>query len=313
MMFIEPANSPLQEIKSTLLDKHKLRLLVKRDDLLHPLVSGNKWRKLKYNLQEVSKQGLGSILSFGGAYSNHIYSLAAAGKIVGIKTIGVIRGEELDPQSNPTLKFASSCGMKLKFVSREKFREKYSKSFTRELEEEFGSFFLLPEGGSNALALPGCAEIVAELNKPFDYICSPCGTGGTIAGISSALNAHQTALGFSVLKAPGYIKEQVFQLLESTQLPKARNLEVIEDYHFGGYGKITRELIAFMESFENAHGFAIEPVYSAKMFYGIFDLANKGYFPTGSEIVAVHTGGLQGLYGMESRIRKIMGSNGNKT
>jgi 1-aminocyclopropane-1-carboxylate deaminase len=304
-MLIPTSDSPLQIIENALTKAHKVQLFVKRDDLLHPLVSGNKFRKLKYNLEEAKRRGLDTILSFGGAYSNHIYALAAAGKIAGIKTIGVIRGEEFSETLNPTLSFARDAGMKLHFVSRSDFKNKHDASFIASLEKEFGKFFLVPEGGSNEYALPGCAEIIKEIDMDFNYICCPCGTGGTITGLLNGLKGERKALGFSALKGDGYIEEEMGLLAESSKIPLYDNYKIFYDYHFGGYGKINSELLRFMDDFENSSSIPLDPVYTAKMFYGIFDLMKNNYFPEHSVIVALHTGGLQGLEGKKAEIAKI--------
>ncbi|MFN6944038.1 MAG: 1-aminocyclopropane-1-carboxylate deaminase/D-cysteine desulfhydrase [Cytophagaceae bacterium] len=303
-MLIEAQKSILELIDTEVLRDKKITLHVKRDDLLHPLVSGNKWRKLKYNLKQVHASGKKKILSFGGAFSNHIYSLAAAGKILGMETIGVIRGEEFAEKLNPTLLFARSCGMKLHFISRKEFRKKSDSNLLDYLREAYGEFYLLPEGGSNVYALKGCAELVGEINIPFDYICCPCGTGGTLAGISSALYEGKTALGFSALKEEGYIEQQVEGLLKEAGLSSSCH-KVFHNYHWGGYGKIHSDLIHFMDQLYKETGLQTDPVYTGKMFYGIFDLIKRAYFAPGSSIVAVHTGGLQGIAGMNEKMNQL--------
>lgn len=268
-------------------------LFVKPDYLIHPTISGNKYRKLKYNLLEAQKLGKTSLLTFGGAYSNHIAAVAAAGKEFGFSTIGIIRGEELldKIESNPTLKFARSCGMTFKFVSREAFREKTSVSFVQSLEQEFGDFYLIPEGGTNALAVKGCEEILNDADFEFDYVCCSVGTGGTISGLINSSQPHQKILGFPALKGD-FLREEIAKFASQS------NWELVNTYHFGGYAKINPELISFINAFKTKYGVPLDPIYTGKMLFGIFDMMKNGYFPKGSKILAIHTGGLQGIEGM---------------
>lgn len=274
-----------------------MSLFVKREDLIHPYLSGNKWYKLKYNLQEAKRLKKDSLLTFGGAYSNHIYSTSAAGKIINLDTIGIIRGEEHTPL-NPTLSFAKANGMKLFYLDRKSYRKKNSSKIINELKIKFGDFYLLPEGGTNELAVKGCREILNSINIDFDYICCPCGTGGTIAGLISGLKGKKFALGFAVLKGASFLKEDVSALLIKVDNNKYDNWDINLDYHFGGYAKYNRELLKFVYEFVSKNKISIEPIYTGKMFFGIYDLISKGYFPDGSKIVAIHTGGLQGFNGL---------------
>ena len=293
--------SPLQEIKDKKLDAGSLKLFIKREDLLeivpnNPHISGNKWRKLKYNLQQAKAENHDTLFTFGGAYSNHIHATAAVGKAFNLKTIGMIRGEETLPL-NPTLQFAKTQGMQLHYVDRQMYRQKNDNAFIEKLKEKFGRFYLLPEGGTNFLALKGCAEMVDEITIPFDYICCACGTGGTLSGIVLGLEAPQKAMGFAALKG-NFLMKEVQRLLQNNT---ATNWHIQGDYHFGGYAKHTPTLLDFMRDFQEKHGIVLEPLYTGKMLYGIFDLIEKQYFPKGSTIVAVHTGGLQGLAGFWER------------
>ena len=280
--------TPLQIVEDPFFIERGITLYLKRDDLIHPHVSGNKWRKLKYNLFEAEKQGFTTVLTFGGAYSNHIAATAAAGQATGFDTIGIIRGEELRADANPTLRFASQCGMKLLFVSREDYRNKEA------LVQLFGKdCYIIPEGGSNALAVKGVAEVVAEIqtqvNRPVDYLCTALGTGGTAAGLISA--SETTVLVFPSLKIkPEEAKQMILQHLS---VPKIK-AEILSDYHFGGYGKVKEELWQFIEQFEKQTTIPLEQVYTGKMMFGIYDLVRKGFFKQGEVIVALHTGGLQG-------------------
>lgn len=283
--------SPVQQLSSPLFDAKGLRFYVKREDLIHPVIGGNKWRKLKYNIQNIENNNLQTVLSFGGAYSNHIYALAGAGNLYGFKTIGIIRGER-HKILNPTLKFASRMEMKLHYVSREAYRQKDSDSFIAELKDKFGQFILLPEGGSNLHALRGCAEIMDELDEQLedcDYVCLPCGTAGTLAGLISSQTSKQL-LAIAVLKNAGFLRQSVNELLPEN---KSQNWAINLDYHFNGYAKKTPELMAFIAEFKREFHIPLEPVYSGKLFYGLMDLIKKDYFPRGAKIVALHTGGLQ--------------------
>lgn len=278
-----------------------IQLWIKREDLLHPDVSGNKFRKLKYNLIAARDKGFKRLLSFGGAYSNHISALAAAGKIMGFETIGIIRGDELAllPQDklSPTLKYAISCGMKLHFVSREDYRQTESVEFIKNLHDDFGNFYLIPEGGSNDLAIKGCEEILTASDKDFNFICSSVGTGGTLAGLINSSGEDQKVLGFSSLRSD-YLINEVSELVDST------NWEIILNYHFGGYAKVNAQLINFMNDFSKKYKIILDPVYTGKLVFGIFDLVKQGYFPENSKILAIHTGGLQGIVGMNRLLKK---------
>ncbi len=285
--------SPVQQLSSPLLEKKQIKLYVKRDDLIHPLLSGNKWRKLKYNLLEAEKLQKKKILTFGGAYSNHIHATAAAGKLFGFDTVGIIRGESYEPL-NPTLSFAKEQGMLLDYLNRKTYRLKNTPEVISRLKEKYGDFYLVPEGGSNQMALPGCAEIINELNEQlegkFDYICTACGSGGTLAGLISSAE-KQKMLGFAVLKGADFLNEDVTSLLGNTSPP---NWQINLNYHFGGYAKKDQQLSNFCRDFENSHNIFIEPTYTGKMFFGLFDLIKKDFFIKNSTIVALHTGGLQG-------------------
>lgn len=266
---------------------------------MHPGISGNKFRKLKYNLIEADNQGKNVLLTFGGAFSNHIAALAAAGNEFGFKTIGVIRGEEIINKinENPTLSFARSCGMQFHFVSREAYRNKENLDFIENLKSMFGDFYLVPEGGTNALAIKGCEEILTENDKKFDYICTAVGTGGTISGIIKSSTENKKVIGFSALKG-------TFQTSEVVKYTSKNNFIITDDYCFGGYAKIDSDLVRFINEFKEKTGIPIDPVYTGKMMFGIFDLLKKGYFKENSSILAIHTGGLQGISGMNQFLKK---------
>jgi 1-aminocyclopropane-1-carboxylate deaminase/D-cysteine desulfhydrase-like pyridoxal-dependent ACC family enzyme len=289
--------TPLQRLSNADIERAAVRLYIKRDDLIHPTVAGNKWRKLKYNLREAKTNGDKAVLTFGGAYSNHLYATAAAGNALGLKTIGIVRGQELETSENATLQFCREQGMALHFITREAYRQRNSGDYLERVSEQFGNPYLIPEGGTTALALKGVAEMVYEvqdqLNRMPDVFATAAGTGGTAAGI---LSAGADALAFSALKGGDFLAEDIHQLLNECQQPG--KLTLLTDYHFGGYAKWNDELLAFMQDFRAEFDIRLEQVYTAKMFYGLFDLIKKGYFKPGTTVVAVHTGGLQGLIRM---------------
>lgn len=293
-----------QIVQLDILREKKISLVIKREDELHPYISGNKYRKLKYNLEAARAEGATTLLSYGGAYSNHISALSYAGKRHGFKTIGVIRGEELgrDPvqtyQQNPTLKFAFDQGMQFKFVSRESYRQKHDVGFQEKLREEFGDFFDIPEGGTNALAIKGCEEILKEDDLGFDHICLAVGTGGTVSGIINSAGQEQHIIGFSSLKGDFLSK------IVAGYTMKRDNWSLNTEYHFGGYAKINKNLISFINEFYQQTTIPLDPVYTGKMMYGIMDLIRRDYFKRNSKILAIHTGGLQGIPGMNERLIK---------
>lgn len=266
-----------------------INLFVLRLDKIHPYISGNKWYKLKYTLEEAKRQKKDTLVTFGGAYSNHISATAAAGKEFGFKTIGIIRGDELGENENPTLRFAKECGMELHFVSREDYKKKNSSERIRSITSSLTNFYLLPEGGTNSLAVKGCAEIISHIDIPFNYVCCPVGTGGTLAGIISALKENQKVIGFSVLKGAQFLKNDIQKFIK-----EKKNWELNHDYHFGGYAKHPPELLKFISDFEKEKNIPLEQVYTGKMMFGIYDLLKKNHFPENSTVIAIHTGGLQG-------------------
>lgn len=268
-------------------------LFIKREDLLHPHISGNKFRKLKYNITTAQEQNQTQLLTFGGAFSNHIVAVAAAGKEYGFQTIGVIRGEELATQieDNPSLKLACDCGMKLEFISREQYRNKNEKKALEFWQKKYGKFYFLPEGGTNDLAVKGCEEILTVADDVFDYICCAVGTGGTISGLINSAKPHQKIIGFPALKGD-FLQEDIRKFTHEN------NWELHPDCHFGGYGKVTPELIQFLNDFHAQYHIPLDPIYTGKMVFGVMDLIQKNYFKKGSKILLIHTGGLQGIRGI---------------
>ncbi|MEU9844540.1 pyridoxal-phosphate dependent enzyme [Actinomadura sp. NPDC048032] len=277
--------SPVVELADERAARRGLRLFLKRDDLVHPELPGNKWRKLRHNIGPAREHG--TLLTFGGAYSNHIRAVAAAGAMYGFATIGVIRGEEHLPL-NATLAHARRMGMRLAYMDRATYRRKHEPDVVAALRERWGDFYLLPEGGSNAPAVRGCAELGAEV-PGFDVVCCPCGTGGTLAGLAAGLAPRQRAVGFSVLKG-GFMAGEVERLQRETYGGRRGDWSVQDDFHFGGYARTTPELEAFAADFAGRHGIVLDRVYTAKMMFGVLALAGRGAFPEGARVLAVITG-----------------------
>jgi 1-aminocyclopropane-1-carboxylate deaminase len=279
--------------QTIILNHNSISLSIKREDLLHPHISGNKFRKLKYNITTAKEQNHTQLLTFGGAFSNHIVAVAAAGKEFGFQTIGVIRGEELATQieDNPSLKFAQACGMILEFISREQYRNKNEKNALEFWQKKYGKFYFLPEGGTNNLAVKGCEEILTTQDDIFDFICCAVGTGGTISGLINSAQPHQKIIGFPALKGD-FLPEDIRKFTAN------KMGEFITDYHFGGYGKVTPQLIQFLNDFHDQHHIPLDPIYTGKMVFGVMDLIEKNYFKKGSNILLIHTGGLQGIRGI---------------
>lgn len=277
---------------------NNIELYIKREDLLHPIISGNKYRKLKYNIIEAKKSGYSTLLTFGGAYSNHILATAAAGNEFGFKTIGVIRGDELQNTftSNPTLSEAKKLGMEFYFVTRENYKNKLDENFLQHLKERFGDFYLIPEGGKNDFAIRGCEEILGPNDSEFTHICCAVGTGGTISGLINASSENQKILGFPALKGH-------FLFNDIRKFANKSNWDLRLDYHFGGYGKVPPELIDFLNEFYKKTSIPLDPIYTGKMLFGILDLIEKKYFPKNSKILAIHTGGLQGVRGVNNVLK----------
>lgn len=277
---------------------NSISVTIKRDDLLHPVVSGNKFRKLKYNLLQAKCENKKTLLTFGGAFSNHIAAVAYAAQENGFQSIGIIRGDELRDkiENNPTLQFAQECGMQFEFVSREVYRLKKETSFLTSIQQHFGDFYLVPEGGTNPQAVKGCEEILTPEDSKFDYICCAVGTGGTISGIINSTLPHQKVMGFPALKGD-FLQDEIRIFVQN------ENWELNTKYHFGGYGKVNEELIHFINQFYQDTKIPLDPVYTGKMVYGVFDLIQKNYFPAHSNILLIHTGGLQGIYGMNVKLK----------
>lgn len=278
--------------------KNNINLTIKREDLLHPIISGNKIRKLKYNIQEALNNKHQGIITFGGAYSNHIVASAYAAKMNELKSIGIIRGEELETKTlNQTLCDAKKYGMQLIFVNRDDYRKKNQKEYTDHLKLKYPNYFIIPEGGTNVLAIKGCEEILTEEDKKFDYICTAVGTGGTISGIINASNCNQKILGFSVLNED-YLENEIRNYTSKT------NWQIIRDFNLGGYAKINEEFIIFLNEFYKNFQIPLDPIYTGKMVYGILKMINNNFFEPNCKILIIHTGGLQGIKGINDHLKK---------
>lgn len=303
-MLLENKNSRVQQVFLSEISNKDVSLFIKREDELHPFISGNKYRKLTHNLEEANKHNHHTLLTFGGAYSNHIAAVAAAGFEYGFKTIGIIRGDELANnlevvlQQNSTLKFASAHGMKFHFVSRSDYRNKTSEEFIFKLKADFGHFYLVPEGGTNVFAVKGCEAILTEEDSDFNVICSSVGTGGTISGIINSTKVHQQVIGFPALKGD-FLKHEI-----NKYVLKNKNWSLNTDYSFGGYAKVSKELITFINNFKAETNIPLDPVYTGKLLFGIVDLIKNDYFKKGTKILTIHTGGLQGIDGMNLILEK---------
>lgn len=300
--------STLDELKSNLLESKGIRLFVKRDDKIHSDISGNKWRKLKYNLLQCQHQKNDGILTFGGAFSNHLVATAAACAQAGLKSVGVVRGDELNAQSNETLKRCSALGMQLHFVSRSEYYLKEERAYHEDLMQTFPNYYFVPEGGANYLGMIGCQEMVKELDCDFDAIVLAQGTTTTSCGVLLGLKSNQKMIAVPVLKGFQTLDEmkRLFgrTTLESEHMEELLSkVTVWEDYHFGGYAKFDQELIEFIQKFHSEFGIKLDPIYTGKAMFGLWSEIEKGTLD-GKNIVFIHTGGLQGICGVEEKIGK---------
>ncbi len=296
-----PSTIPIQSLNHPLLASKNIKLAIMRLDLVHPGVSGNKFFKLKYNLEKARKEGKDTLLTFGGAFSNHIFATAEAAKAEGLRSIGIIRGERTEPL-NPTLSHAESLGMKLHFVDRETYRMKAEASFINQLKDLFGDFYLIPEGGTNKLAIRGTQEIIGENESQFSHFVVSIGTGGTFVGLAASISPNQKLIGFSSLKGE-FIHSEIEKLLSDQPMLSEGRYEVNSEYHFGGYGKYKQDLIEFIREFYQNFGIILDPIYTGKMAFGTWDLIKKDFFEPESKILMIHTGGLQGNVGFIERTR----------
>ncbi|MBD1367165.1 1-aminocyclopropane-1-carboxylate deaminase/D-cysteine desulfhydrase [Mucilaginibacter sp. ZT4R22] len=286
--------SPIHQITDPLFEVKGIEVFIKRDDMIHPLISGNKWRKLKYVLQKAQSENKTHLVTFGGAYSNHLLATAAAAARFGFKSTGFVRGEDVQ---NDTLFMCRLHGMELIFTDRDSYRDKPT-LFNKYFGTDTDAFFI-DEGGASPEAATGCSELVSELTETYNHLFCACGTGTTAAGIINGIHQHQLNTRFNavpVFKNGGFIKDEIDKYVTT---PVDYYLHL--DYHFGGYAKTTPELIGFIKQFVAKTGILIEPVYTAKMLYALYDLAAKNYFKPGDKVLAIHTGGIWGLMGMKDR------------
>jgi len=291
------SNIPIQEIKDEVLSMNNVNLFIQREDLIHPEISGNKWRKLKYNVNVFFDNQCESIVTFGGVFSNHIAATAATGAMLGICTYGIIRGEEMD---NPTLNRAKENGMHFCFVPRDEYKLKENGKTAKAFIGSLSKPYVIPEGGANLEGLLGCSEILQE-SIEFDTLYIACGTGNTISGIVSSLKFNQKAIGVSALKGAGFLKDDVarnLQLLKSEN----ENWEIELDYHFGGYAKYKTELLEFIQWFWKEHQIKLDPIYTGKAMFALYDAVKSGRLQN-QKVLFIHTGGLQGVSGFEKRYR----------
>ncbi|MFD2719150.1 1-aminocyclopropane-1-carboxylate deaminase/D-cysteine desulfhydrase [Hymenobacter monticola] len=295
----------LQEIREPVANARGVRLLLWRDDLAHPDLPGNKARKLKYNLQAARAQGHRTLLTFGGAYSNHLAAVATAGRLLDFRTIGLVRGDAPTAGAalNPTLTQAAADGMALHYLDRSSYRRRAEPEFLAEVQARFGPAYVLPEGGTNVLALPGCAELVDEIRAQveFDALAVAVGTGGTLAGLLTGLCGLEQALGVAALKNGGFLRAEIDELTQQAVGKTFPDYSLQTDYHFGGYARYSAELLAFIEAFQQRHGVLLDPIYTGKMLFGVLDLIRQGHFAPGSTVVAIHTGGQQAWAGWHQR------------
>lgn len=282
-----------QQIYSSLFQKKGITLFIKRIDKNHKYISGNKLYKLKYNISRAKKEGYNTLLTFGGAYSNHIVATSCIAHENNLNSIGIIRGDK-KRILNSTLKFAKEQGMKLYYVGRKEYRMKGNVQFIDDLRNKFGDFYLIPEGGTNILGIKGAQEIL-DSRDTHDYLCVPVGTGGTISGIVNSSDVLQKVLGFNCVKGEGSLYPDI------SSFTNKNNWRLIDDYLFGGYAKTRKNLLDFINQFHIQYNIGLDVVYTSKMMFGVLDLIKKNYFKRNSSILAIHTGGLQGNKGMNER------------
>ena len=284
--------SKIKELKLNINNSNNIKLFIKREDLIHDIVSGNKWRKLNYNFKYIKEKKIKKILSFGGAYSNHLHALSWLAKKNNIKSFGLVRGCELSIE-NPTLSFCKKNKMDLFFLNRSTYRNnKYNNPIFKKIIKSEENVFVIPEGGFNEFGIKGCEEIMNEVNEHYDIICCSIGSGCTAVGIIKSLKFDQSFLGFSSFKNNSQIKNIISEKV------KTMNWEINSEYNFGGFGQVNNELKKFIKDFKNTYAIMLDPIYTSKLFFGLFDMISKNKLPKDSRILALHTGGLQGLQGV---------------
>ncbi|MCF6434844.1 pyridoxal-phosphate dependent enzyme [Pseudoalteromonas sp. MMG022] len=292
--------SPIQIICHPMLVEKQLTLQVKRDDLLHPHISGNKWRKLKYNLIAMQQQKKSALVTFSGPFSNHLYAVSMACKLFGIEGHVIVRGPQLD-ENNPTIRMARACGVKIHTVDRATYRLRNQPDYLTDLQNAYPHCYIIPEGGSNLAAVQGVKELALSLPQS-DYVLCATGSGGTLAGLIAGCEKHTNVIGIAVLKQAQYLEQDIIKLVPQAQ--QHTNWQLLCDYHNGGYGKFSADLWQFCKAMKTAHQLPLEPIYTGKLFFALWQLIAQDFFPRGSRITAIHTGGLQGLDGL--RYRKLI-------
>jgi len=288
----------IDAIKDDLLEQQDIQLDILRLDEIHPIVSGNKWFKLKYNIADAIENGHDSVLTFGGAHSNHLIAAAAAAKVFGLRSVGIIRGFHGKEKYTDTLHACEEMGMQLHFTSREDYNRKEEENFWNALQMEFGKCYIIPEGGNDVNGRKGTAEISNYIPDAYTHVALAIGTGATFAGIRASLNDNIQMLGFTVMKGGMYLKEEIRQSLPESKV----NWSIVADYHFGGFAKSDDDLIAFMNHFYTKHSVPLDQVYNAKLLSGVMDLIKNNAFPKGSKVLCVHTGGLQGNNSIKNKL-----------
>ncbi|NQX82901.1 MAG: 1-aminocyclopropane-1-carboxylate deaminase/D-cysteine desulfhydrase [Flavobacteriaceae bacterium] len=304
-MFLEDKTSKNQQINHPLLKSKGVELFIKREDLLHKEISGNKYRKLAYNIERAKQEGKTCLLTFGGAYSNHILATAVAASEFGFGSIGIIRGDELAKdlpktlKGNYTLNKANQYGMDFVFISRSEYRNKNTQVFLDNIKHKYPEAYIIPEGGTNELAVKGCENILKPSDANYDYICTAVGTGGTISGLINTSKTNQIVLGFPALKE-SFLEEDIKSFINT----KNNNWKLVRNYNMGGYAKVTDELVIFMNTFNKQTGIPLDPIYTGKMIFGLFNMIENDTFAHGESILAIHTGGLQGIKGINTVLKK---------
>ena len=284
--------SKIKELKLNINNSNNIKLFIKREDLIHDIVSGNKWRKLNYNFKYIKEKKIKKILSFGGAYSNHLHALSWLAKKNNIKSFGLVRGCKLSIE-NSTLSFCKKNKMDLFFLDRSTYRNnKYNNPIFKKIIKSEENIFVIPEGGFNEFGIKGCEEIMNEVNEHYDIICCSIGSGCTAVGIIKSLKFNQSFLGFSSFKNNSQIKNIISEKV------KTMNWEINSEYNFGGFGQVNDELKKFIKDFKNTYAIMLDPIYTSKLFFGLFDMISKNKLPKDSRILVLHTGGLQGLQGV---------------
>lgn len=291
---IHEENIQVQQLSSWL---PNLTVDLLRLDLIHPIISGNKWFKLKYNIQQIAALGCTEVVTFGGPYSNHLVATAAAAKEFGIQSVGIVRGEFDEAQLSPTMQACKDFGMQLEFISRTAYRQKNEPEFLEQLQLKYPKAFIIPEGGANEWGRKGCLEIYPFISEKYTHICCAVGSGTTFAGLCNAAAEHQQLLGFVPMKQGRYLENDINNWVSSE---RSKNWLLLDEFHFGGFGKYDQQLIAFMNQFYHQFQVPLDFVYTAKMMKGIQILAEGGFFPQGSRLLCIHSGGLQGNNSIKS-------------